>query len=139
MKTQARRRGDAPGQMEDRRPDLKLSVPAREPWRAHERLRGLERELGPVLARHLSACAEELLFMGSAHPEAQGQTDLSVRLSASRARVEVTNHGFGLDSQEGAPLARVAGRGLDLLERLSDRWGVERGSPTVFWFELERA
>ena len=125
--------------MQDLPSDLELSVPAREPSRAHDSLRGLERELGPVLSRHLSACAEELLVMGSAHPETRGTTDLSVRLSPSCARVEVANHGFGLKGHGAIPaLAAVSGRGLDLVERLSDRWGLQAGDPTVIWFELER-
>ena len=64
---------------------------------------------------------------------------LSVLSSGPRVRVEVSDGGEGFQ-----PAARskahdeVGGWGLHLVDRLSDRWGVETGRRTRVWFELDR-
>jgi anti-sigma regulatory factor (Ser/Thr protein kinase) len=53
-------------------------------------------------------------------------------------RVEVADHGPGFDPPPAPadPLA-LSGRGLPLVERLSDRWGVTCGHRTRVWFEID--
>jgi PAS domain S-box-containing protein len=65
---------------------------------------------------------------------------LDVELSTHGLRVEVCDHGRGF---AGGRPARPApddetGRGLYLVDRLADRWGVADGGRRV-WFELDRA
>ena len=72
--------------------------------------------------------------------EAEAAIRLSVTVSESMIRVMVRDPGPGF--AVAAPLAqpdprREGGWGLFLVEALADRWGVEPGSPTAVWFELD--
>jgi anti-sigma regulatory factor (Ser/Thr protein kinase) len=55
-------------------------------------------------------------------------------------RVEVHDEGTGFDPSELPPPsandARETGWGLVLVDRLSSRWGVERGAGFTVWFEV---
>ena len=57
-----------------------------------------------------------------------------------RVRVRLSDRGQGFEAR--APQAPAAGAtggyGLVLLERLSDRWGVQRDDGFTVWFEVER-
>src|SRR5213593_304372 len=62
---------------------------------------------------------------------------LTVEILGDAVRAEVTDAGRGF---EPAPRARprtdVGGWGLHLVDRLADRWGVDRGRRALVWFEL---
>lgn len=60
--------------------------------------------------------------------------DLSVERRGEQLRVEVTDGGHGFERRERDDDAE-GGWGLELVDVLSSRWGVERGSTRV-WFEL---
>ena len=65
--------------------------------------------------------------------------ELAALREGQRLRVEVTDWGPGFtrDARPSCPADAVGGWGLVLVERLADRWGVERdGDATVVWFEL---
>src|SRR3954452_11905753 len=65
--------------------------------------------------------------------------ELAALREGQRLRVEVTDWGPGFtrDARPSRPADPVGGWGLVLVERLADRWGVERdGDATVVWFEL---
>jgi anti-sigma regulatory factor (Ser/Thr protein kinase) len=63
---------------------------------------------------------------------------LTVRRVGTVLRVAVTDEGPGFEHEPGQPLPLVpGGRGLLLVERLSDCWGVTRGRATCVWFELD--
>jgi anti-sigma regulatory factor (Ser/Thr protein kinase) len=65
--------------------------------------------------------------------------ELAALREGERLRVEVTDWGPGFerDTRPSLPTDAVGGWGLVLVERLADRWGVERdGDATVVWFEL---
>ena len=68
---------------------------------------------------------------------------LTVTLSPTRLRVEVTDAGPGFDLPEGLHMGghdgAAGGFGLRLLDMLADRWGVERGDLTQVWFEFDAA
>lgn len=52
-------------------------------------------------------------------------------------RIEVVDWGQGFEyRRRSEPLDRAGGWGLYLVEQLSSRWGIERGTPNVVWFEL---
>jgi len=57
-----------------------------------------------------------------------------------RVRVRLSDPGRGFEAQSPRPPAAGAtgGYGLVLLERLSDRWGVQRDDGFTVWFEVER-
>lgn len=66
---------------------------------------------------------------------------LKVMIGAERVRGEIYDHGFGFERVETLlPDAEArGGRGLYLLDRLSERWGVlPDGSRCCVWFELLR-
>jgi anti-sigma regulatory factor (Ser/Thr protein kinase) len=65
---------------------------------------------------------------------------LDVELSTHGLRVEVCDHGQGFAARRPARPASddESGRGLYLVDRLADRWGVADGGRRV-WFELDRA
>ncbi|MGZ6697359.1 MAG: hypothetical protein ACXVFL_17180, partial [Solirubrobacteraceae bacterium] len=60
--------------------------------------------------------------------------ELRTAIAGGRRRVAVSEPGPG-------PARRMrAGLGLKIVERVSDRWGVERGEElTCWWFELDLA
>jgi anti-sigma regulatory factor (Ser/Thr protein kinase) len=65
---------------------------------------------------------------------------LDVEIYANAVRVIVTDRGPGFDP-EPVPqphLDRPGGWGLCLVDRLADRWGVNRGEATEVWFEFDR-
>jgi anti-sigma regulatory factor (Ser/Thr protein kinase) len=75
----------------------------------------------------------------SASGDAGGRITVEYELSERRLRVEVRDGGG-----ESGPRRRVhhlesiTGRGLELFEALSDRWGVDGGpSGRTVWFELD--
>ena len=57
-----------------------------------------------------------------------------------RVRVRLSDPGRGFEARSPRPPAAGAtgGYGLVLLERLSDRWGVQRDDGFTVWFEVER-
>jgi anti-sigma regulatory factor (Ser/Thr protein kinase) len=70
---------------------------------------------------------------------APGQ-DIDLRLThdGDTVRVEVRDEGQGF-AESLVRGRRSNGFGLYLVERLSDRWGVERGDRTCVWFEVDLA
>jgi anti-sigma regulatory factor (Ser/Thr protein kinase) len=89
------------------------------------------------MCEHVLVMVSELVTNSVLHGGA-GQEDLielSLAWSPERLRIEVLDRGPGF----GASLAdpdREGGWGLQLVERLSDRWGVTRTEATIVWFEL---
>lgn len=67
-----------------------------------------------------------------------GLVTLAVDLTQERLRVEVKNPGTTNEVKKRPPsLDEGSGWGLQIVEELSDRWGVEQDGGTVVWFELE--
>jgi anti-sigma regulatory factor (Ser/Thr protein kinase) len=61
---------------------------------------------------------------------------LCLRVSSDEVRCEVSDDGSWRDP---VPDPRgLSGWGLQLVDRLSDRWGVIRNDETTVWFEIER-
>ena len=85
-----------------------------------------------ALALLVSEVATNALLHG------RGEVRLSVAQRAGRLRVEVADGSDRLPQRREASLDAQGGRGLALLEELSDTWGVQalplRGK--VVWFEL---
>ncbi|MFD7554969.1 SpoIIE family protein phosphatase [Streptomyces sp. NPDC059835] len=107
----------------------------------------------PALARHLiraaaaawgardradeiELAADELMTNALVHTEGGGQ--VSMRLTADgRIRIEVEDSSSALPRRREAGDWAVSGRGLMLVDRLSDRWGVEpRGAGKCVWCEF---
>ena len=101
------------------------------------RLRG---DLDPPLMETLRLLVTELVTNSVKHTGAQ-TIALKVLVGRSAVLTEVTDAGRGFDpSTTGTPAKDNTGWGLFLVERLAERWGVNRnGGGTKVWFELRRA
>lgn len=65
---------------------------------------------------------------------------LTIHVRGERVRIEVTDAGPGFTpSPRSAGPSEPGGWGLHLVERLTARWGVEKGDRTTVWFEVARA
>ena len=82
----------------------------------------------------------ELLSNSVKHGGGHDWITLDVELYADAVRAVVTDHGGGFEPEpHPQPHAdRPGGWGLCLVDRLADRWGVERDGGTAVWFELAR-
>jgi anti-sigma regulatory factor (Ser/Thr protein kinase) len=69
---------------------------------------------------------------------ARSAFDVCVEVARMRVRVEVADRGNGLIPTAPRSDERNGGRGLSILTRLSERWGVEPGvdGANVVWFEV---
>lgn len=83
----------------------------------------------------------ELVTNSVRHGSTGDEVELEVDVYANAVRVEVTDSGpgFELERPPRPHEGRPGGWGLCLIDRLSDRWGVDRGNETRVWFELERS
>ena len=94
-----------------------------------------------VLLEHVAVIVDELVSHAgaAARPgEAPAAVRLRVWLDAGAVRAEVSCASFAVDGSAGPCFDSIAGRGLGLVERLADRWGVRQERPLVIWFELGR-
>jgi anti-sigma regulatory factor (Ser/Thr protein kinase) len=103
--------------------------------RALAKLRG---DLDPPLMETLRLLVTELVTNSVRHTSAE-TIGLNVLVGRSAVWTEVTDAGPGFDPAGEGTLGG-AGWGLFLVERLAERWGVNRdGANTKVWFELRRA
>ena len=73
----------------------------------------------------------------NAYRHAGTETRVSVRLDDDRTRVEVRDVGRGEPELRPLDTDRVDGRGLQIVDALSDRWGYHSNAGgTAVWFEL---
>ena len=115
----------------DRGPDA-----AAKARRGLARLRG---DLDAPLMETLRLLVTELVTNSVKHTGARS-VKLTVLVGSSAVRTEVTDAGPGFDpSTTGEPADDHTGWGLFLVERLAERWGVDKdGGATKVWFELRR-
>ena len=68
------------------------------------------------------------------------ELSMEAEVEADHVRVRLFDQGQGFDARTPEPPATggSGGYGLVLLDRLSDRWGVERGRGFSVWFEVQR-
>ena len=64
--------------------------------------------------------------------------EADVRPDRVRVRLSDAGHGFEVGRPQAPPAGATGGYGLVLLERLSDRWGIQRDDGFSVWFEVER-
>ncbi|MGN6867684.1 MAG: ATP-binding protein [Solirubrobacteraceae bacterium] len=69
----------------------------------------------------------------------RGPIELTMLLDETHLTVDVTDHGGGFERAARGPRAldAVGGHGLNIVDALASRWGIQHGSSHV-WFELER-
>jgi len=104
--------------------------------------------LGPLRPRlagdvfdRLRLLTSELISNSVQHGHLQPGDQINVQVAFHHRMVQVTVTDNGQvwappEVPTEAPLEAEAGRGLFLVDRLSDAWGVDPGPPTRIWFEL---
>jgi anti-sigma regulatory factor (Ser/Thr protein kinase) len=81
-------------------------------------------------------CLSELVTNAVLH--AQTEVVVRVAIDARHVHVDVDDADPDLPVARHAAADAVSGRGLDLVSRLSNRWGVlGRGDGKTVWFELD--
>ena len=67
--------------------------------------------------------------------------DVSIDRAGTLVRVSVTDQGGGVPAMQSPDASEPHGRGLRIVETLSDRWGTSAttGGGTVVWFEIDVA
>jgi anti-sigma regulatory factor (Ser/Thr protein kinase) len=101
----------------------------------------LGRDLPPVMIDDAVLLADELMTNSVRHAATTEPIELSVTVREGVIRVAVSDAGRGFDPNDPTPPTgppRDGGWGLELVQSLSDRWGVDRdGTRTVVWFEMD--
>jgi anti-sigma regulatory factor (Ser/Thr protein kinase) len=104
-----------------------------------ERLRG---ELAPERLDDVELIVSELASNSVRHCDAgKGRLSMEADVSDECIRLRVCDEGHGFE-EPGEPEPRPDGEGgygLVLLDRLSDRWGVNRNGGFCVWFEVARS
>ena len=89
------------------------------------------------LLRDIQLLVSELVTNSVRHSGSRAPVRLRVWPRPSGVKVEVADGGFGFatDDPRDEEMAE-SGRGLLILDALTDRWGVNRDGQTRVWFEL---
>jgi len=106
---------------------------------ARARIEPLAGSVGADVLDDVSLLVSELVTNSVRHARFQEGESIEVSLKVNDVlRVEVRDPGPGFDRRtfdDAGPL-RSAGWGLLLVDRLTDRWGVDRTGGTKVWFEI---
>ena len=80
----------------------------------------------------------ELFTNGIKYGARGGRIRLALEIQPECVHVEIGDRGRGFDADAVATPDddATSGRGLVLLDRLAERWGVERGGENRVWFDL---
>lgn len=117
---------------------LDLSASPRAPGRARRELDDLDRWLDRETVDNVHLLVNELVTNSV---KFAGRGTIQVRLARREGdgiRVEVHDDGPGfVPSGDRPALTETGGRGLFLVEALSDRWGVSMAGRTCVWFEID--
>ena len=109
------------------------------PELARRHVRALAPDLGVERTEDATLLVSELVTNAVKYGPADGEIRLIIDQDARRARFTVHDPGVG-PLPEMCPATALpregGGHGLRLVDAVSDRWGVERGSTRV-WFELD--
>jgi anti-sigma regulatory factor (Ser/Thr protein kinase) len=108
--------------------------------------RAVREALGDVLPRRRLADVEllvsELATNSVRHAGCDEGDELSMEAAVERDKVHVrlSDQGIGFEPRMPfpPPSGSTGGYGLVLLERLSDRWGIQRDEGFTVWFEVHR-
>jgi anti-sigma regulatory factor (Ser/Thr protein kinase) len=82
-------------------------------------------------------CALSELVTNSVKHSGSAWVHVRVAVTRSALRVEVTDDGRQRFYRRKPSTDAPDGRGFDLVEGLTDRWGLERRPKTLAWFEID--
>jgi Anti-sigma regulatory factor (Ser/Thr protein kinase) len=106
---------------------------------ARRKLEPFQSVLGSRRLEDVRLLVNEMVTNSLRHADAlKTGIGLKVEATAGVLRVEVTDQGPGFDPEVSPPTAeQTSGRGLFLVQALSDRWGVIRSGGTMVWAEID--
>lgn len=107
---------------------------------ARRALDGYERLLDLSVFYDASLCVSELVTNAVLHADAGSDDELELVVSIDEGwlTVAVLDSGSGFSRRAVSP-GDESGWGLFIVDRLSDRWGVEHDARTRVWFEMRAA
>ena len=111
---------------------LRVESNASAPRLSRSHLAGLKPSLEPRYDDVLLLVSE--LVTNSVRHSGSGDIDVRVSTDDGHIRVEVSDSGPGFDLTD----PRGDGLGIDIVERLAERWGYTAGERFTVWAELER-
>lgn len=113
---------------------------------AREALEGLSAKLDERLFQDLRLLLTELVTNCIRHAglSPDDAVRVTIDIGPARARVEVSDDGVGFDGDRLAAVSESEsgrdGWGLFLVDKIAQRWGVDRnGSSQTVWFEIDAA
>ena len=107
--------------------------------RARRALEGLTAMMSAASLEDARLLVSELVTNSIRHGDLSSHERIEVRVDVGEGalRVEVRDPGGGFELHPRTAESREdVGWGLYLVERLADRWGVDRDGSTLVWFEL---
>ena len=120
--------------------NVNLPVDVRAPAQARHALDDVRERIPPDVLERFRLAVSELVTNAIQHAglSPTDQVRLVVRLFEDRIRVEVKNAGpkFTANVRQPAPTSE-SGRGLLLVQRTADRWGIKRRDGIDQWFEID--
>jgi anti-sigma regulatory factor (Ser/Thr protein kinase) len=102
---------------------------------ARRALREWERHFQPDLFYDLSLCVSELVTSLVQHA-AGDEIELSVRRDERLVRAEISDPREDVVVTE-LPVTSPADWGMYIIDRVADRWGVDRSARTLIWCEID--
>src|SRR3954454_331496 len=106
---------------------------------ARHALDGLAGELGDPIHMTAVLLVSELVTNSVRHSRAaNGVIEVLACITPELVRIEVSDDGEGFDLTPICHDDAEAGRGLELVQELADRWGRPTGLRTSVWFEIDR-
>lgn len=122
--------------------DIRLSRDVRAPALARRSLEALRPRVNETTLDDVKLLVSELVTNSVRHtgPDPNSWVAVRLRILSNVIRAEITDPGLGFVREaRPAPRDQESGRGLYLVDLISDRWGVERDGITRVWFEIRAA
>lgn len=119
--------------------EMRFAPSAGAPGQARVAVRETLSSRPPEIIETASLLVSELVTNSLRHGNAILNASVVLRITQRNEfiRIEVVDWGQGFEYRgRSQPLDQAGGWGLYLVDRLSSRWGVEKGTPNVVWFEL---
>jgi len=118
---------------------MRLARTARAPGEARRSLEALRHRIDPAVFDDVRLLVSELVTNSVQHegPDPGSWVEVRLRVSPAAVQGEVTNPGPGFHPEARPPgQGQESGRGLYLVDRLANRWGVSKNGVTRVWFEI---
>lgn len=111
----------------------------RAPSEARHALDELESEIEAGLLRDVKLIVSELVTNSVRHSGSSEPIVMRAWVRECGLKVEIADSGFGFEPRAAREAdIEEGGRGLLILESLSERWGVTRDARTRVWFEVSQ-